>query len=178
LFTNPKQMGFRGTASRVFHKKKAGEQSPRPFGFSHQRLSGNGVAGNSLRNGPGARRTPPTLCGHLSSGAPLAAPSENLRPAGRLDSSGTPEPHCAFALFHQNRHLAPPLGKLQHLFQVLRVIQHVPIIHLIAFLALGLPGLLSKGSTDLAENSHLFGHHVLPAICSGNKPGYRENPPS
>lgn len=86
---------------------------------------------------------------------------ENLRPAGPSDPSGTPVAHRAFASFHQHRHFAHPLGEFQHLIQMVGVIHHVPIIHRVTFLLLGLPGPLGEGSTALAEDDDLLAHGIL-----------------
>jgi hypothetical protein len=154
------------------------DPKPGPAGFPHRKRPGNTLPGPAvsptwtLPSAPGRKKNGghgPAGNSLLSLSRPRGPPSAmlpgNLRPAGRLDSSGASKPHRALPLFHQHRYFAHPLGKLQHFFQVSGVIHNVPIIHFIAFPTFGLPGLLGVGSTDLAENGDLFGHHVLPANC-------------
>jgi hypothetical protein len=85
----------------------------------------------------------------------------NRRPAGSSDLSGASESHRAFPIFHQNRHLPDSLGKFQHFFQMVGVLEHVPVIHLTAFLLFDLPGLLGVRSAALAEDNDLFAHDRL-----------------
>lgn len=104
----------------------------------------------------------PLLPGLTGLVAPPVMVFHNLRPAGSLDFSGASESHRAAPVFHQDRHLPQSLGKFQHFFQVPGVLEHVPVIHLIAFLPLDLPGPLGEGSAVLAKNDDLFGQRSSP----------------
>lgn len=92
---------------------------------------------------------------------------ENLRTAGASNASGASKAHGALPAFHQDRHFSHPLGKFQHLLQIAGVLYHVPIIHLVAFLAFGLPGLLSVRSTAFTENGDLLGH-LVPSLLAAD----------
>jgi hypothetical protein len=92
---------------------------------------------------------------------------KNLRTAGFSNASGASKAHGALPAFHQDRHFSHPLGKFQHLLQIAGVLQHVPIIHLVAFLAFGLPGLLSVRSTAFTENGDLLGH-LVPSLLAAD----------
>jgi hypothetical protein len=111
-------------------------------------LSGPGA---DSRRGSGAGAHP-GKSGRRASSAP--------RPETRasLDFSGAAEADGHFACFHQHRHLADALAVQQHLIHQEGVVNHIFVGDFIAFLDLGLPGLLGIRSTLFAENENFFGH--------------------
>ena len=61
---------------------------------------------------PFSTRSSPAAVFHNSTAAWVGEGyPENLRPAGSLNPSGAPIAHRAFAVFHQHRHFAHPLGE-------------------------------------------------------------------
>jgi hypothetical protein len=97
--------------------------------------------------------------------------------SGLSDASGAAEADGYLARFHQHRDPAAAGGEFEHFFQGAGFLQYVFVNDVIAFLAFGLPGLLSIRSALFAEDNDFFRHFHLPKFFPDNRSGYRENQP-
>ena len=81
--------------------------------------------------------------------------------AGALDLSGAAEADRDLAGFHDDRHIAAALRKLQHSRKPLLVFQHVYVLERNFAASVSLPGARSVGSEIFAENENFFVHVSL-----------------
>jgi hypothetical protein len=163
--------GAAGTVpATLFHPMGENRQILPGLGPGKEHEGDGAPVGRSNRPAPGRRRAAVEKTGGRpgwrpvadSLTLPLGCILKTRGLAGDLNPSGTPKADADLPILHQDRYSPVTLGEPQHLGHGLAVPLDIPINDRQPLFALGLPGLLGKGSALLAEDGDLPAHGLPP----------------